>query len=165
MGMINFKYASLKFKDGTGTPNTFTVIFGEGNFSYTEAAKREYVLDRGVLATGSVRNGDDEPVSINVEGMWTEMRAASGGAVTLEEALKKLGAASAWVSTAVDACEPYCTDMVFEYGAECSGTLGHRLTFPMFRHEQLDYDAKAGTVKLTGKAKCTQPTIIRTAVS
>lgn len=165
MGQINFKYASCKFKDGTGTPNVFTVIFGAGDFSYTENAKREYVLDRGVLATGAVRNGDDEPVSINIDAMWTEMRAASGGLVTLEEALKKIGAASAWVSTAVDTCEPYCVDLVFEYGAECSGTLGHRLTFPMFRYEQLDYSAKDGKIKITGKAKCTQPTIIRTAVS
>lgn len=162
--LISFKYGKLQFKDGTGTPNTFTVIFGDGNFSYSEKKNREYILERGQMTGALVRDGDDEPVSIDITGSWTEMRAASGGAVTLEEALKKVGAAASWTSTG-DTCEPYAVDLVFEYGVECSGTLGHRLTFPDFRYEQLDYDAKAGTIKITGKAKCTEPTIIRTAVS
>lgn len=162
--LIDFKYATLKIKDGTGTPNELTVVFGDGNFSYSEQKPREYIKDRGRITTGFVRDGEEEPVSIDIEGSWTEMRAASGGPVTLEEALKKTGAAAAWTSTG-DTCEPYSVDLVFEYGAECSGTLGHRLTFPDFRYEQLDYDAKAGTLKITGKAKCVAPTVIRTAVS
>lgn len=165
MGLINFKYAKLKIQDGTGTPNVFNVLFGEGNFSYTETRNRQYIKDRGNVSTGFVRDGDEEPVSVNIEGVWTEMRAASGGAVTLEEALKKTGAAASWVSAATDPCEPYAVDLVFEYGSECAGTLGHRLTFDDFRYEQLDYDAKANTVKITGKCKVMQPTIIRTAVS
>lgn len=162
--LIDFKYARLKIKDGTGTPNTYEVVFGDGNFQYSEQHPREYIKERGKVVTGQVRDGEEEPVQIDIDASWTEMRAASGGPVTLEEALKKTGAAAAWITTG-DVCEPYAVDLVFEYGAECSGTLGHQLTFPDFRYEQLDYDAKAGTLKLSGKAKCVAPTIIRTTVS
>lgn len=162
--LINFKYANLKILDGTGSPLTYTVLFGEGNLSYDEQKNREFILDRGNLATGAVRDGDDVPCSVQIEGQWTEQRAVSGGPVTLEEALKKVGAAAAWVSVG-DVCEPYCVNLQFEYGAECAGTLGHRLTFGKFFYEQLSFDAKAGTMKISGKCKVVSPTIIRTAVS
>jgi len=164
MGLINFQYARLKIKDGTGTPNEFEVSFGEGTFQYSEQRPREYIKERGRVVSGQVRDADEEPVEVNIDAIWTEMRAVSGGPVTLEEALKKVGAAAAWVSTG-STCEPYSVDLVFEYGADCSGTTGHRLTFDDFRYEKLDYDGKANTVKVSGKCKCVSPTIIRTAVS
>lgn len=163
MATIDFKYATLLIKDGGS--NEFTVKFGDGNFQYSEKRPRKYIKERGRITTGTVRDDDEEPVEIEVEGLWTEMRAASGGPVTLEEALKKVGAASSWASTSEDTCEPYCVDLEFEYGAECTGTLGHRLTFDQFRYESLDYDAKGNTFKLSGKCKIVSPTIIRTAVT
>lgn len=164
MGLIDFKYAKLTILDGTGTPNTLVVYFGEGNFSYSEQRPLEYKKDRGKVATGQVRLADEEPVQVTINASWTEMRAASGGAVTAEEAVKKIGAASAWTTTG-GACEPYSVDLQFEYGGECSGTLGHRLTFSEFRYDKIDYDASGGTFVMTGSCKETMPTIIRTTVT
>lgn len=164
MGLIDFKFAHLDIVDGTGTPNTMEVYFGQGNFQYTERRALEYRLDRGKIATGTVRLADEEPVQVTISGDWTEIRAASGGPVTVEEALKKIGEASSWASTG-GACEPYAVDLVFEYGSECNGTLGHRITFSEFRYEQIDHDATAGTLTITGSCKEAMPTVIRTTVA
>lgn len=158
---ISLKNATLKIKDGTAvTPKEVTVKIGDGNMTWEEKRNMEYILDRGVLA--SVREGDDVPVDVRFDFWWEELRSSTGDTTpTPYEALKKYGAASAWVSTSADPCEPYAVDLEFTYSPPCGSAEDQVVLFSDFRYESLSCDPKAGTVACTGKANITAPTLTR----
>ncbi len=160
MPTFDLKNATLKIKDGKTVPNELTVKIGEGNLTYSETQERIYEKDRGVL--DSVRDGDDTPLEVRFDFRWEYIIAqAADTDPTVEEALKKIGKAAAWITTSSDACEPYCIDLEFENDASCTGQLREIFTFSEFRHEKLDHDAKNSTVSCTGKCNITTPTIVR----
>ena len=156
---IDLKDVTFKIKDGGA--NTLTVKIGEGNFSYTTARAREYILDRGTL--DDVRDGDETPVDVRFDFVWEYIVSESSGATpTVEEALENTGAAAVWVSTDSDACRPYAVDLEI-LNAPGPSTCGDKetLTFSDFRHESLDHDLRAGTVACSGKCNITKPTSVR----
>ena len=163
MGQIDLKQATVKIVDGTTpTPNELTVKIGEGNITWTETQEREYTLDRGNLDT--VRDGDDTPVDMSMDATWEWLRSKAGDPdVTIEEALKQVGAASAWVSSAADACEPYAVDLVITYRPTCTAVETHFevITIPDFRWESIEHDTAAGTLAVTGRANVTQAVPVR----
>lgn len=143
-------------------PHEISVKIGEGNLTYEETRKMQYVLDRGVLDT--VREGDQEPVSVKMDFTWEFLRAVSGsGTPTVEEALKKTGEALSWESSSTDACEPYAVDIQVEYIPPCGGDGYETILLQDFRWESLNHDMKAGTVSVSGKCNITQATVVRTA--
>jgi len=145
-------------------PHEIEVKIGEGTLTYDEKRNMEYTLDRGRLDT--VREGDEVPMEIKLDFTWEFIRAVTGsGTPTVEEALKKIGEASAWESSSDDACEPYAVDLQLEYIPDCAADGYETFLFPDFRWESLAHDAKAGTVSVTGKCNATQATITRVAGS
>lgn len=168
MPIIDIKDAYIYIVDGTtATPNSLEVKVGEGNLTYSERYNVEYRRNRGRIGSGAdVRAGDEEPCEVSLDLVWEFLRSVSGGDVTPEEALKRVGSASDWKSTGSDPCAPYAVDLVVEYRPSCSGgdgTLNERITFSEFRLEQLDHDLRAGTLSAQGKCNEVAPTIIRTA--
>jgi hypothetical protein len=164
---IDLKYATLKIKDGTTpTPNELEITIGEGNLTYTEAKNMEYTLDRGIL--DEVREGDQIPIDVSLDFVWEYLRgsSASGAPPTVEEALKNVGNAAAWVSTDSDACRPYAVDLEINY-APVPASCGDReiITLPDFRYESLDHDLRAGTVSVSGKCNVTDATVVRSSQS
>lgn len=167
MPQIDIKNAELRIKDGSSpTANELTVKIGEGNFTYSEKRNMEYLKDRGKL--DNVREGDEEPVEVSFDFQWEWLRYASGDigsdTCTIEEALKKIGAAADWESSGDDPCEPYCVDLILDHSVECGSVLGERITFHNYRWESLDHDLRAGTVSSQGKCNEVSPTVIRTAL-
>lgn len=164
MATYDLKRCTLKIKDGTGTPKEVTVTIGEGNLQYEEKRNIEYIRDRGAL--DAVREGDEEPIDVSLDFRWDEIKSISGDTTpTVEEALKKEGAASSWVSSDADPCNPYAVDLVLTHDPLCSGTGTTQqkevTTLSDFRWESLQHDARAATVSVRGKCNVTRATVVR----
>lgn len=162
MADFNLRNAVLKIKDGTTpTVKTLTVKIGEGNLSVSEKKNREYRMDRGTLDT--VRDGDDTPLEVSFDFRWQYLKASTGDTPSVRDVLRKEGEASAWVTTDSDACAPYAVDLEFTWTPECTADDIETITLPDFRYEEISYDAKAGTIAVSGKCNVTAMTIARTA--
>jgi hypothetical protein len=165
---FDLKKATVKIKDGTVgtglTQNVLTVKIGEGTLTYSEKRNIQYTLDRGAL--DEVREGDQVPVDVKLDFTWTYLRGGlnSGDPATVEEALKNIGNAAAWLSSDSDGCKPYAVDIEITF-APTPSTCGDQevILLPDFRWESMDHDAKAGTVSVSGKCNVTQATVTRTA--
>ena len=144
----------------TFTGNLLAVRIGEGNLTYSETKNRDYILDRGNLDT--VRPGDDMPMDVAFDFVWEYITADTASAVpTIEDALKRRGEASAWVTTSSDACEEYCVDLEVHYDPGCGGTNSEVIILPFFRYEKLDHNLKDSQISCTGKCNATEASATR----
>ncbi len=128
--------------------NIIEIHIGEGTLTYSEKRAVVYVLNRGKIYT--VKLGDDAPMDVTFQFIWEFLRAASGEPPTVEEGLRKIGAAADWVSSSSDPCEPYSVDIVICNVPPCVGN-SETIVLKYFRHEDLSHDLKAGQVSVTGK--------------
>ena len=156
MPVIDLKNTIVIISDDSN--HTLEVKIGEGNFTWKETKPRQYIKDRGRLDT--VRNGDEESVDVSFAFMWEWLKSVGIESVTVEDALKKIGAASDWVSTGEDPCAPYCVDITVENNNGCGDLPDEFIVFHEFRYEDLNHDIKAGTVAVTGKCNEVMPRII-----
>lgn len=141
-------------------PRSLALKNGEGTFSFVEKKARTYTKDRGALS--EVKNADEDPVEWALDLIYEFLESESGATVpTPREVINQIGAASAWISSDPDLCRPYSIDIVMEYDPQCSGTDKEVVTIATARHEQLDGDVKAGTLKVSGKANITLVSVDR----
>lgn len=160
--VIDLKNATIKIKDGTTpTANSLTVRLGSGTLSYDESRNVEYILNRGKL--DDVRLGDEVPMDVSIDAMWSELRASSGDPPTIEDVLKKRGVASSWVSTDADGCRPYAVDIEVEHTPICNNIDIETILLSDFRYDKISHDPKTGMLKITGKCNVTEASITRTA--
>jgi hypothetical protein len=159
MAVFDLKNATVTIKDGTATPLTLAAKVGDGNLQFTEKRNIEYKMDRGFVDT--TRLGNQEPMEVKLEFNWIFLRGDTGdytannwvNVISIRDAFTQTGGASAWVSSDT-------VDVVILY-APCAGKT-ETITLKYFRYEQLDYDAKAGTISVSGKCNVVAPTLIRT---
>lgn len=158
---IDLKDVTILFKDGTGTPNTLELTIGEGNLTYTEARNIEYTLDRGLL--DEVREGDEVPVDVAFDLVWEFLTAvvSSGGIPTPEDFMKKVGNASAFISTDADVCRPFAIDIELTHAPACGGITSEVILLSDFRYESIAHDLRAGTLAVTGRCNVTKATLTR----
>jgi len=160
--VIDLKDVTFRIIDGTPTPLFIDVKVGEGNFTYSEKRNVQYVLDRGNL--DEVRLGDQVPMDVKFDFVWEYITGASP-TPTVEDALKNVGQASAWISTDSDVCRPYCVDLQIWDVPNCATGDQELITFADFRWDSLDHDLKAGTVAVTGRCNSTTAVPVRSAQS
>ena len=146
--------AALTFKS-----QQIDIKIGEGNLTYTEHRDYTYLLDRGWLDT--VREPKDVPMDVKLDAVYEHIVSRAGEHVCPIEALKGSGAASEWVSSSPDHCEPYCIDLEVQYDPPCDPTQGETTLFPMFRAETREMNYSAAQIVLTGKCKAREPIITR----
>jgi hypothetical protein len=162
---IDIKNCTIQIRDNTPTtPLKINVRLGNGNMTWSEKRPVEYIRDRGHLDT--VRKGDEEPMEVRLDATWIFIKSdtvttANSEPVTVTEALKGTGAASAWVSTSADPCEIYAVDLVLINNPNCTAFFGEKITFPDFRYENIEHDLKNGTLVITGKCNATEPIVSR----
>jgi len=155
---VDLKNATITLKDGGS--ESLEIKVGEGNITFTEHLARKYELDKGLLDT--VRDDDQAPVDVSLEFSWEWIKSAGGDPPTPVEALKKIGAASGWVSSSSDQCEPYCLDVEILNNADCDdGTENELILLPDFRYEELAYDLSAGQIAVSGKCNVTDAVVTR----
>ncbi|MGA9057812.1 MAG: hypothetical protein WB763_15015 [Terriglobia bacterium] len=148
------KTAALTIK-----PQQLDIKIGDGNLTYTEHRDYTYLLDRGWLDT--VREPKDVPMDVKLDAVYEHIVSATGEHVCPMEALKGTGAASEWVSSSPDQCEPYCIDVEVEYTPPCAPSQGETTLFPMFRAETREINYSAATIVWTGKCKAREPIVTR----
>ena len=77
----NLRDGQLVIKDGTpGTPQSLSVLIDEGNLKWTERSNTVEVKDRGSIADGHLRKGDDESVLLSFTARWTQLIGKSADA-------------------------------------------------------------------------------------
>ena len=165
MAQIDLKQATVTLRDGDTPANTLEIKVGEGNVTYTEARNMEYTLDRGNL--DEVREGDQIPMAVTFDFNWEYITGSStsGALPTVEDALKKTGNASDWVSSDSDACRPYAVDIVILYVPDCATGDQEEIVLPDYRWESLAHDLSAGTIASAGNCNVTTATVTRAAQS
>ena len=147
----------------TWLPIEVAVKIGDGNLTYTENVEYEYLLDRGSLDT--VRQGDAQPMDVNIDFVYEFVTTGTGEAITPVDALKGINGASEFTSSSSDPCEPYAVDIEVDHspGSCASSTQKEVTLFPDFRRDTLEFDLDAATISATGRCKAEAPTITRTA--
>jgi len=169
MARKSLKNATLKILDGTTpVPLEVTVLLGTGNVTWTENYGYDYEPERGVIADGTVRDADEQPVEVNVTATWEntyyDANDSTSDSVTPYEALKNVGAAATggWETTGADACEPYACRLRIEFDVTCGTVADELVVFDEFRCESCAFDISAGTLVFSGKSKQVSPTVTRT---
>ncbi len=145
----------------TFLPHLLYIQIGDGNLTFTEAVERIYDLDRGLLDT--VRNGDDQPLELNLAFTYVFVTHQAGKVVTPVDALKQLGAAAEWVSSSSDQCEPYAVDIELRHCVPCGTDQNEKLVFQDFRYESLEYDLQEATIAVSGRCNVTDAVATRLA--
>ncbi len=143
----------------TWQPHSLQVRIGEGNLQWTEKRPITYTKDRGRLDT--VKLGDQDPVEVKLDATWVFLKASTGNTPTIEDALKRRGEASNWISSSSDLCEPYAVDIVVLYSPPCTTDQKERYVLNDFRYEDLGHDLKQGQISISGKCNITEATVTR----
>lgn len=148
-------------EDGAGLPaheaaitiqgRALEVKVGDGNISYDTERQLEYELDRGKI--DAVVEGDDTPVSVNLDLVYEFLTAATGANIpTPMDVLKQRGEAADWLSAGDDPCEPYCVAIEVDYEPPCD--VYHEITpLPEFRAESISHDLQNATIAVRGQCK------------
>ena len=81
----NLRQGTLVIQDGsTPEPQRLTIRFDRGNLSWTEQTQTIVVKDRGSIAQGHIRPGDEEPVELTFTAYWTQLLGQSVAADPLQ---------------------------------------------------------------------------------
>lgn len=147
----------------TFLPARIEIRIGEGNLTWTEAKEYEYVLDKGNL--DSVREGDQQPVEVNIDLMYEFYTNGSGGTWLPSpiDFLKHQAEAANLASSSGDPCEPFAIDIYVEYDPPCGSETNENYTFPDFRYESLEFDLREATISVSGRCNAVEPTVARAA--
>lgn len=110
----------IKLRDGTTpTPVSLTVSYEEGNFSFDQTKSDRIVIrDRGTI--GSVRRGDDQPITGSFTIYMRQFTSASAGSVL--DFINKTGSYSSNVSSSSSvSTDEYAINIIFEVDGDAVG--------------------------------------------
>lgn len=140
-------------------PRWIDIKIGDGDAKWTEKNEYNYDLDRGDLDT--VREGNQVPMDLSLAFVFEHVKSGTGEAITPMEAIKGVGAASDWTSSAEDLCEPYAVDIVIIDNPPCGNAAKETFLFPDFRSESREGSFKDATVNVTGRCNAVEPVVTR----
>ena len=108
---------TILIKDGTTpTPNSYTVAYENGDFSYTEEkSDRVVIRDRGTIV--GLRRADDPVLSFSFTVHFRELTNASSDSII--DFIMKTGNASSNVSAGGNGFEQYLVDIDFDVDKRC----------------------------------------------
>lgn len=143
----------------TFLPQRLEIKVGEGDVSWTESKEFIYDYDRDVL--DGVRQGQDQPVSLDMSFTFEYVAAETDNPPTPVEALKQIGEASEWVNSASDPCEPYAVDVIVIHCVPCGSDEDSEYLFADFRWESLDYSIADALISVAGQCNTTDVDVTR----
>ena len=147
----------------TGTlallPQHLAIKIGDGNITYTEHRDYQYILDRGNLDT--VREKDQVPMDVKLDCVYEHITQGTSEPVSPMDALKGIGGADEWVSSADDKCEPYAVDLEIVQTPPCGGIQVETTLFPDLRAESREMNLKDATIAVTAKCNAVEPIVTR----
>jgi len=157
----NLRDGELAIKDGSGTQ--LTVLLDQGDLTWTQRQQTIEVKDRGSIAGGHLRPGDDESTTISFTAKWTQLigkSASSGDPLQLYEALT-FQPESGVTSTSPTGQQQTLT---FEFTViDPAGVASEKITFSKVYRETLTMSEgdEANLIAFTGRAFQVSPTIQR----
>jgi len=143
----------------TFLPQRLEIKIGEGDVSWSET--KEYIYDRDRDLLDTVRQGQDQPMSVDMAFTFEYVTASTGNPPTPADALNNDGEASEWVSSSSDLCEPYAIDVVILHCVPCGTDEDQEITLPDFRPESLDFSLADASVSTSGQCNATRATVVR----
>jgi len=160
----NLRDGELVLKDGTsGTPQSLTVLLDEGDLSWTERSNTIEVKDRGSIAAGHTRPGDDESIALSFTAKWTQLigkYADSGDPLQLYEFLNFMSGLSV-VSTSGSG-EQETLQLEFTVN-DPAGVAGEKIVFSKVYRETLTMNEgdEANLISFSGRDFEAAPVISR----
>jgi len=145
--------------DITWLPQRLLIKIGEGDVSWSET--KEYIYDRDRDELDTVRQGQDQPMSVDMAFTFEYVTASTSNPPTPADALNQDGEASEWVSSSADPCEPYAIDVVILHCVPCGTDEDQEITLPDFRNESLDFSIADASVATSGQCNATRATVVR----
>jgi hypothetical protein len=134
----NLRDGELTILDGTpGSSQSLTVLLDEGDLTWTQRTNTIEVKDRGSIAAGHLRKGDDESIALSFTAKWTQLigKSANGAdPLQLYEFLMFLAGANV-VSTS-GAGQQETLTLQFRI-TDPSGAASERVTFAKVYRESL----------------------------
>jgi hypothetical protein len=143
----------------TFQPQQLSIKVGDGDLKYTENPTYQYFNDRGILDT--VRLGDDTPMDVDLNFVFEHITTGTNETIAPMDALKRMGSASEWVSSATDKCEPYAVDLIVEQDPPCGTNQKDIFTFPDFRADKREASFKDANIVITGRCMAVEPIVTR----
>ncbi len=143
----------------TFKPQLISIKLGEGDVKWTEKNEFTYDLDRGNL--DGVRKANEVPMDVSFNFIFDHVKSGTGEAITPMEAIKGIGAASEWVTSASDKCEPYAVDIIVIDTPPCHPENRETIMFPDFRSESREASFKDASISISGRCNAQEPVITR----
>lgn len=77
----NLRDGELVIKDASSPAKSMLVLLDEGDLSWTVRQRTVEIKDRGSIAYGHTRRGDEESVQVSFSAKWTQLvgKSAAGG--------------------------------------------------------------------------------------
>lgn len=148
----NLRDGKLIILDGTPVTPLYVVIpVMEGNLAFTEHNPTNMVKNRGV--NYSRRQGDDVSVDVSFEITFTQWMYANGAAsgISVVDALRKVGGASAWLSTD-GTCNVYACKLLFQIVDPEDPTKTEILAFDKFTDDNIQFkEGQPNKLTVSGK--------------
>lgn len=161
----NLRDGELVIRDGGDPALSLTVLLDEGDLSWTERRQTIEVKDRGSIAGGHLRRGDDESVAISFTAKWTQLL---GRAINVEDPLALYELLT--FASGVDAVSTSPTGeqetLEFEFTVlDPAGEASERITFARVYRESLTMAEgnEYNTISFSGRDFETAPRIERVA--
>lgn len=159
----NLRDGELVIKDGSSPAKSLSLLLDEGDLSWTQRNRTIEVKDRGSIAAGHLRKGDEESTAISFSAKWTQLigkSASSGDPLQLYELLMFTDALGL-TSTSGDGQQD---TLQFEFTiTDPAGVASEKVTFSKVYRESLTMSEGAdyNLIAFTGRDFAVAPTVAR----
>lgn len=159
----NLRDGELVIRDGSHPPLALTLLLDEGDLTWTQRQRTLEIKDRGSIAAGHTRKGDEESVSLSFTARWTQLLGRSVNAADPLQLYEMLmfAAGSGVVSTSSPGEQETLT---LEFTVrDPAGVASERVTFEKVYRESLTMSEgnESNLIAFSGRAFQTAPTISR----
>lgn len=133
----NLRDGELVIKDGSSPAKSLTVLLDEGDLTWTQRVRTIEVKDRGSIAAGHTRKGDDESVSLSFSAKWTQLLGKSANSADPLQLYELLTFATALGLTSTSGAGQQDT-LQFEFTVtDPTGAASEKITFAKVYRENL----------------------------
>jgi hypothetical protein len=145
MAIVDLKNCIITLTDNT--TNFLEIHVGEGTIVWTEKREILPVKNRGRLNT--IRLGEDQLMDVSFSFIWDFITGSGDIIPTIEDALKRINAASNWVSTSQDPDAPYSVHIQIIDTPICN-VQTEQILLANFNYEELAHQIKDGSIACKG---------------
>lgn len=143
---------------------------GEGEVTWTKTRNLDLRLNRGKIAGGTFKEGDEVPVEMTLGFTLKFLSSIFGADIpTAKDAFERTGPAADWITTNDEKCGPYLVDIVIEPQIECFSGDPEEDIPETLAARKFFYTSQSGTftdslVNVSGSCKATDLEFSRTLI-